>query len=136
MPHYVVDRTVPALNDRARPSRGAEDPGPRAGVQEGRRRRPREPAFELIELLEHLGAEVDYHDPHVPADAQDAAPRPADEEHRADRPRRWRGTTASWSRRTTRRTTGRWSRQNAKLLVDTRGVTRNLAGPKTNVVQA
>ena len=25
------------------------------------------PSFELIEKLEHLGAEVDYNDPHVPA---------------------------------------------------------------------
>ena len=31
------------------------------------------PSFELIEKLEDLGADVDYNDPHVPADAQDAA---------------------------------------------------------------
>jgi|CXWL01.1.fsa_nt_gi UDP-N-acetyl-D-glucosamine dehydrogenase len=66
MPHYVVERTVRALNDRGRAVKGsrvlvlglAYKPDI-ADVRES-------PSFELIEMLMERGAEVDYSDPFVP----------------------------------------------------------------------
>jgi UDP-N-acetyl-D-glucosamine dehydrogenase len=66
MPHYVVDRLQAALNDRSRALRGS-----RVLVLGLAYKRdiddPREsPSFELIALLRERGADVSYHDPHVP----------------------------------------------------------------------
>ena len=67
MPHYVVGKLQSALNDRGRAVKGS-----RVLVLGIAYKRdiddPREsPAFEIIDLLLHLGAEVSYHDPHIPA---------------------------------------------------------------------
>jgi UDP-N-acetyl-D-glucosamine dehydrogenase len=66
MPDYVVNRTVLALNDRGRAVKGSKililGLAYKPDVDDVRE----SPSFELIEKLEHLGAEVDYHDPHVP----------------------------------------------------------------------
>lgn len=67
MPHYVVGKLQAALNDRGRAVKGS-----RVLVLGIAYKRdiddPREsPAFEIIDLLLHLGAEVSYHDPHIPA---------------------------------------------------------------------
>ncbi|HEX2164899.1 MAG TPA: nucleotide sugar dehydrogenase [Thermoanaerobaculia bacterium] len=67
MPRYVVGKLQAALNERGQAVKGARvlllglaykrDVGD-----------PREsPAFEILDQLLHLGAEVSYHDPHVPA---------------------------------------------------------------------
>ncbi len=66
MPHYVVDRVQAALNDRSRALRGSRvlllGLAYKKDIDD-----PREsPSFELIELLRERGAEVCYHDPHVP----------------------------------------------------------------------
>jgi UDP-N-acetyl-D-glucosamine dehydrogenase len=66
MPSYVVARVSAALNERSRALRGAKvlligiayKPDI-ADIRES-------PAAEIIELLWHSGAEVAYHDPHVP----------------------------------------------------------------------
>ncbi|HEX2254983.1 MAG TPA: nucleotide sugar dehydrogenase [Thermoanaerobaculia bacterium] len=66
MPQYVVSKLQRALNDRGKAVKGSRvlllglaykrDVGD-----------PREsPAFEILDLLLHLGADVTYHDPHVP----------------------------------------------------------------------
>lgn len=66
MPDYVVNRTALALNDRAKSVKGSKililGLAYKPDVDDVRE----SPSFELIEKLEHLGAEVDYHDPHVP----------------------------------------------------------------------
>jgi UDP-N-acetyl-D-glucosamine dehydrogenase len=66
MPDYVVNRTALALNDRGRAVKGSKililGLAYKPDVDDVRE----SPSFELIEKLEHLGAEVDYHDPHVP----------------------------------------------------------------------
>jgi UDP-N-acetyl-D-glucosamine dehydrogenase len=66
MPHYVVDRTTLALNERGKAVKGSKilvlGLAYKPDVDDVRE----SPSFELIEHLEHLGAEVDYHDPHVP----------------------------------------------------------------------
>jgi UDP-N-acetyl-D-glucosamine dehydrogenase len=66
MPDYVVERTMRALNDRGVAVSRAKvlvlGLAYKPDVDDVRE----SPSFELIEKLEHLGAKVDYHDPHVP----------------------------------------------------------------------
>ena len=65
MPEFVVERTVLALNDRAKAVKGSRilvlGLAYKPDVDDVRE----SPSFELIEKLEHLGAHVDYNDPHV-----------------------------------------------------------------------
>ena len=67
MPHYVVDRTVRALNGHGKPMKGSRilvmGLAYKADIDDVRE----SPSFELIELCKHQGASVDYHDPLVPA---------------------------------------------------------------------
>lgn len=66
MPHYVVMRLMEALNDRGRALKGSKvlvlGLAYKKDVDDVRE----SPSFEVIELLEHKGAQVDYHDPFVP----------------------------------------------------------------------
>jgi UDP-N-acetyl-D-glucosamine dehydrogenase len=66
MPHYVVMRTMEALNGHAKALKGARilvlGLAYKKDVDDVRE----SPAFEVIELLEHRGAVVTYHDPYVP----------------------------------------------------------------------
>jgi len=66
MPEYVVERLMLALNQQGRALRGAKvvvlGLAYKKDIDD-----PREsPSFELIEHLLRLGAEVSYHDPHIP----------------------------------------------------------------------
>lgn len=67
MPDYVVERTSLALNSQAKAVKNARilvlGLAYKPDVDDVRE----SPSFELIEKLEHLGAKVDYNDPHVPA---------------------------------------------------------------------
>jgi UDP-N-acetyl-D-glucosamine dehydrogenase len=65
MPSYVVARLADALNDRGKPVKGSRvlvlGMAYKRDVDD-----PREsPGFELIELLMHKGAQVNYNDPHI-----------------------------------------------------------------------
>ena len=66
MPSYVVEKLALALNDRAKPLKGARilllGLAYKKDVDDSRE----SPAFELWELLAARGAEVSYHDPHIP----------------------------------------------------------------------
>lgn len=66
MPSYVVSRTMAGLNDAGKAVRGSRilvlGIAYKPDVDDMRE----SPAFELIERFMGLGAEVDYHDPHVP----------------------------------------------------------------------
>lgn len=66
MPHYVVDRTTLALNDRGKAVKGSRvlvlGLAYKPDVDDVRE----SPSFELITRLRELGAQVDYNDPHVP----------------------------------------------------------------------
>jgi UDP-N-acetyl-D-glucosamine dehydrogenase len=66
MHEYVVERLALALNDRGKPVKGSRilllGLAYKKDVAD-----PREsPAFEILEQLRRLGAEVTYHDPHIP----------------------------------------------------------------------
>lgn len=67
MPEYVVDRVIDALNDQGKPVRGSRicilGMAYKKDVDD-----PREsPSFRLLELLQKRGADLSYHDPHIPA---------------------------------------------------------------------
>jgi UDP-N-acetyl-D-glucosamine dehydrogenase len=66
MPRWVVDQVALALNSRAKALRGSKilvlGLAYKPNVDDSRE----SPAFELIERLLVLGAEVDYSDPHIP----------------------------------------------------------------------
>ena len=66
MPHYVVERTMLALNDHGKAIKGSRilvlGLAYKPDIDDTRE----SPSFELIMLLEDLGAEVDYSDPLVP----------------------------------------------------------------------
>jgi UDP-N-acetyl-D-glucosamine dehydrogenase len=66
MPQYVISRVMDALNDRGRALRGARvlllGVAYKADVEDMRE----SPALDLIRLLGEKGAEVRYNDPHVP----------------------------------------------------------------------
>jgi UDP-N-acetyl-D-glucosamine dehydrogenase len=66
MPHWVVDKLALALNNRCKPIRGSKvlviGLAYKPDIDDTRE----SPTFELIGLLLDLGAEVHYHDPHVP----------------------------------------------------------------------
>jgi len=66
MPEYVVRRLMEALNEQGKPLRGSKvcvlGVAYKKDVDD-----PREsPSFVLIDLLRSAGAEVSYHDPHIP----------------------------------------------------------------------
>ncbi len=66
MPRYVVDRAMHALNDEGKALKGARllvlGLAYKANVDDDRE----SPSYEIIELLQEMGAQVDYCDPHFP----------------------------------------------------------------------
>ena len=66
MPHYVVQRVIDALNDRHKSLRGSKvlvlGLAYKPDIDDVRE----SPSLELIELLKHKGAKVDYNDPYIP----------------------------------------------------------------------
>ena len=134
MPRYVVEKLVLGLNDRRKAVRGAKvlilGLAYKKDIDD-----PREsPAFEVLEELLHLGAEVSYHDPHIP---------------RAPRMRSWPELPPMESQPLTPETLAALDAvvlitdhtsvdyvlvgEHADLVVDTRGVFRE---PSSNIVKA
>ncbi|MBX7257821.1 MAG: nucleotide sugar dehydrogenase [Candidatus Hydrogenedentes bacterium] len=66
MPMYVVTRTMEALNDRGKPMRGARILVLGAAYKKDIDDIRESPSVKLIQLLQERGAEVDYNDPYVP----------------------------------------------------------------------
>jgi UDP-N-acetyl-D-glucosamine dehydrogenase len=66
MPKYVIHRLMEALNDHGKPVRGSKicvlGLAYKKDVDDSRE----SPSFELMELLMEAGAELSYHDPHIP----------------------------------------------------------------------
>jgi len=66
MPNYVVHRTMEALNERGKAVKGSKvlllGLAYKSDVDDMRE----SPTFELLDQFKRLGAEVAYHDPHVP----------------------------------------------------------------------
>jgi UDP-N-acetyl-D-glucosamine dehydrogenase len=66
MPRYVVQRLSAALNDAGKCLRGARILVLGVAYKKDVDDMRESPALEIIEMLQEAGAQVDYHDPHVP----------------------------------------------------------------------
>jgi UDP-N-acetyl-D-glucosamine dehydrogenase len=135
MPEYVVERTTLALNSQGRAIKDARilvlGLAYKPDVDDVRE----SPSFELIEKLEALGAQVDYHDPHVPAT------------HKMRR-HDLQMTSISLTPQTlqsydcvviaTHHSVYDWDMiaQSSRLVVDTRGVMRGRAGGRQHIFAA
>ena len=135
MPDYVVDRTSLALNDRGLAVRGSRvlvlGLAYKPDVDDLRE----SPSFEIIEKLKALGAHVDYHDPHVPEAPKvrrhdlGMASVPLTPEQLAS----YDAVLIS-----THHSSYDWATivRHARLVIDTRGATRKVPGPRDHIVQA
>ncbi|HEX4055099.1 MAG TPA: nucleotide sugar dehydrogenase [Tepidisphaeraceae bacterium] len=135
MPDYVVKRTAGALNDRGKPIKGTKililGLAYKPDVDDVRE----SPSFELIEKFTHLGASVEYNDPHVPAT------------HRM-RNYELKMRSASLSAQSlrgydcvviaTHHSAYDWQMiaDHANLIIDTRGVMRHVEGRRDHIVMA
>jgi UDP-N-acetyl-D-glucosamine dehydrogenase len=66
MPHYVVSKVGTALNEEAKSLRGSKVLVLGLSYKENIDDDRESPSYEIIELLEHAGAKVDYCDPYFP----------------------------------------------------------------------
>ena len=66
MPRWVISKTMDALNDRGKSFKGAKILVLGIAYKKNIDDMRESPALVLIELLEHAGAQVAFHDPHVP----------------------------------------------------------------------
>jgi UDP-N-acetyl-D-glucosamine dehydrogenase len=135
MPDYVVERTLLALNRAGKSVKGSRilvlGLAYKPDVDDVRE----SPSFELIEKLDHLGADVDYNDPHV---AQTHKMRRHDLHMSSVEL-----TPAALARYdcvliATHHSAYDWQliADHAKLIVDTRGVMRKVKGRRDHIVQA
>jgi UDP-N-acetyl-D-glucosamine dehydrogenase len=135
MPEYVVHRTSLALNDRSKSVKGAKvlilGLAYKPDVDDVRE----SPSFELIEKLEHLGADVDYHDPHVPA-THKMRQHDLQMKSIALSPEALRKYDCVLI--ATHHAAYDWQMiaDNATLIVDTRNAMRNIKGKRDHIVQA
>jgi UDP-N-acetyl-D-glucosamine dehydrogenase len=66
MPHYVVDRTIEALNEYRKSLKGSKVLVLGLAYKKDIDDLRESPSIELIELLRQRGAKVDYNDPYIP----------------------------------------------------------------------
>jgi UDP-N-acetyl-D-glucosamine dehydrogenase len=66
IPYYVVDRIAAALNDHAKAIRGSKVLILGAAYKKDVDDVRESPALEIMELLQHRGAVLSYHDPYIP----------------------------------------------------------------------
>jgi UDP-N-acetyl-D-glucosamine dehydrogenase len=66
MPHYVIERTQLALNEHSKSLKGANVLALGIAYKKNIDDPRESPSAEIIELLRDRGAEVSYHDPHLP----------------------------------------------------------------------
>jgi len=136
MPAYVVSKVADALNDRCKPIKGSKitllGMAYKKDVDD-----PREsPGFELMELLLHKGAVVQYNDPYIPtlpSTRHYPHLRMSSHELTADYLRSCDcvlivtdHSAYNWS----------WIAQHAPLIVDTRNAMKGVVAPGAKIVQA
>jgi UDP-N-acetyl-D-glucosamine dehydrogenase len=135
MPDYVVQRTALALNERGKSVHGAKilvlGLAYKPDVDDVRE----SPSLELIEKLQHLGAHVDYNDPHVPATHK---MRHYDLQMKSVplTPQNLASYDAVLI--ATHHAAYDWQQvaDHAKLVIDTRGAMRNVKGKREHIVAA
>ena len=135
MPEWVVQRVGWALNQQAKAVKGSRvlvlGLAYKPDVDDVRE----SPSFELIEKLEHLGAQVDYNDPHVPSTHK--MRRHDLQMHSVPLTPQ---TLASYDCVviSTNHAAYDWQliADHAKLIVDTRNATRNVQGKRDHIIGA
>jgi UDP-N-acetyl-D-glucosamine dehydrogenase len=135
MPHWVVDRLAEALNDDGKAVKGAKvlvmGVAYKKNVDDSRE----SPAAEIIELLRDRGAEVAYHDPHLPHF-------PAMRRHRIDlrsqrlTPALVKAQDAVFIVTDHDDVDYAMLAKHARLIVDTRNAMARVARPKARIVKA
>jgi UDP-N-acetyl-D-glucosamine dehydrogenase len=134
MPRYVIDKLQAGLNGQGKPLKGGRvlvlGLAYKKDIDD-----PREsPSFELVELLRERGAEVSYHDPHIPiAPPMRSWPGLPRLESQALTPALVRSSDAVLIATDHTAVDYGMVAENASLVVDTRGVYRE---PRGNVVKA
>jgi UDP-N-acetyl-D-mannosaminuronate dehydrogenase len=134
MPEYVIEKLILALNQRGRSAKGSSvvvlGLAYKRDIDD-----PREsPAFEIIDLLLQLGAEVSYHDPHIPRAPRMRTWPDLPPLHSIDlTPERLQSTDAVVIVTDHAAVDYDMVAANAPLIIDTRGVLR---GRNTNIVKA
>ena len=134
MPRYVVDKLLEGLNAQGKPLKGARvlllGLAYKKDIDD-----PREsPSFELIELLRQRGAEVSYHDPHIPvAPPMRSWPDLPRLESQPLTPERLAAVDAVLVATDHTAVDYALVAESAPLIVDTRGVYRD---PRPNVIKA
>ena len=135
MPHYVVERVADALNDRRKSLKGSRvlvlGLAYKPDIDDVRE----SPSLELIELLRHKGARVDYNDPYIPRTHKQR-------EH--DLQMKSRKLTAKMLARydvvliATNHSDYdyNWIVKNAQLVVDTRNATAKIRSGRSKIVKA
>ena len=136
MPAYVVSKVADALNDQGKPIKGCQitllGMAYKKDVDD-----PREsPGFELMELLRHKGAVVQYNDPFIPTlPSMRHYPhlRMSSQELTAEYLRTrdcvliaTDHSTYDWN----------WIAQHAPLIVDTRNAMKDVIAPSATIVRA
>jgi UDP-N-acetyl-D-glucosamine dehydrogenase len=66
MPKYVIDQTIKALNAHKKPMNGSKILVIGLAYKPDVDDKRESPSFKIMDLLEEYGAEVSYHDPHIP----------------------------------------------------------------------
>lgn len=66
MPRYVIQRTMEALNERGKSVKGSRILVLGLAYKENVDDMRESPSFELLDGFKNLGADVQYHDPHIP----------------------------------------------------------------------
>jgi UDP-N-acetyl-D-glucosamine dehydrogenase len=135
MPHYVIQRTMEALNDRKKSLKGSKvlvlGLAYKKDIDDVRE----SPSIELIELLKYHGAKVDYNDPYIPKTHKQR-------EHNLGM--KSRSLSPGILRRydvviiSTDHSDYDYKMiaRNSKLLIDTRNATAKVKGARRNVVKA
>jgi len=135
MPDWVVSRVALGLNEQGKAVRGARllmlGLAYKPDVDDVRE----SPSFELIEKLEHLGAHVDYNDPHVP---QTKKTRRHDLQMKSVELTPARLAKYDAVIIGTNHTAYDWGMiaEHARVIVDTRGATRRVKTPKARIIRA
>jgi UDP-N-acetyl-D-glucosamine dehydrogenase len=135
MPDYVVHRTTLALNDCGKAIKNSKilllGLAYKPDVDDVRE----SPSFELIEKLEHLGAHVDYHDPHV---AKTHKMRQHDLQMESVQLSPAKLKEYDCVLVATHHSAYDWQMiaDNSKLIVDTRNALRNVKGKRDHIVSA
>jgi UDP-N-acetyl-D-glucosamine dehydrogenase len=135
MPHYVVARTIDALNERRKSLKGSKVLVLGLAYKKDIDDLRESPSIELIELLRQKGAKVDYNDPYIPR---------THKQRQHDLKMRSRkltaATLAGYDVVLISTDHGaydyEWIVKNAKLVVDARNATAGVRGAGRKVVKA